>query len=265
MMVLGKEEISVMKKKFSFLSIFILLMALVFIKNVDALATREEMLTVFPESVLDSLTEEQYNKFATLDFSKAKTKTAIYEDTSYPDGLVQPNGTSWDTNYKKISISVVPYSTGSIQYAISLDLQWKYIPAVKSYDVMAMRFYNMAINGPSIIGKQSYVTSSGTAGAVGYGYLGRNMNYEDDGFGISMNIVNEQMKDLHCFIEVDGVIVSDKATVYGAYEHAVDDVSLATSKNYSISAAGMGKVINFDPTVWDHYDDMQGVSMSASK
>ena len=32
--------------------------------------------------------KEQYNKFATLDFSKAKTKTAIYEDTSYFLGIV---------------------------------------------------------------------------------------------------------------------------------------------------------------------------------
>ena len=128
-----------------------------------------------------------------------------------------------------------------------------------------MRLDGMVINANTIVGTQSYVRSNGTSGVVNYGYQGTNMVFkgESTGFGISMNIVNDSLNSLHCFIEADGVLASSSGTVYGAYEHAVDEVTLAQSKSYGISSVGQGKVINFIDSVWNHYDDMQGVDMTA--
>ncbi len=242
-----------------------LCMALVFINNTKA-ATKEEMVKYFSEDFVNSLTEEQYQKFSTLDFSRAKREEKTYQDNYLPE-TAAPQGSSWNTNYKTLAVSVIPYSGSTKDYAIYLDLTWKYIPAVRSYDVMAMRLSGMVINGKSIVGRQSYVKSNGSSDAVNYSYLGTNMVFkgEDEGFGISMNIVNDSLNSLHCYIEVDGILASSSGTVYGAYEHAVDEVTLAQSKSYGISSVGQGKVINFIDSVWNHYDDMQGVSMTATK
>lgn len=249
------------RSKFLLVISLFMMMAFALAKNVNALATREEMLKYIPEDILDSLTKEQYAKYQTLDFSRAQVVTKTFTDHHFPEEIAPQSGTV-NTNYKTLSLMVVPFGSKNIDYYVSLDLQWKYIPAVRSYDVIALRFDNMVMNGPSIIGVQSYALSNGDKDAVNYSYLGKNMNYENDGFGISMNVVNDKLNDLHMYISLDTAIASSTATVYGAYEHAVDNVSLAQSKNYTISAVGMGRVINFVDSVWQHYDDMDGVKVT---
>lgn len=237
-----------------------------FIGNVAA-ATREEMLKFIPEKVLDSFTEEQYEKYSKMDFSHAvKQEEKLYEKSKYPDEISPYADNTWTTNYKTLTITAIPWSQGSINYSIMLFLQWNYIPTVRSYDVMAVRMDNFAMNGATTSGTQAYVLSNGSMGSVQYKYLGTNMNYDEfKGFGISMNIVNDKLKDLYCYIELDAAMKQNTATVYGSYQHAVDNVSLAQSKNYTINVVGMGKVINFADSVWGHYDDMNGVKMTVSK
>ncbi|MEG0977092.1 MAG: hypothetical protein RSF02_00895, partial [Bacilli bacterium] len=50
--------------------------------------------------------------------------------------------------------------------------------------------------------------------------------------------------------------------IYGAYEHAVDNMTLAQSQNYEISSVGMGNVINFYSSSYDHYDNTPGLDIN---
>lgn len=237
-----------------------------FIGNVTA-ATREEMLKFIPEKVLDSFTEEQYEKYSKMDFDHAiKTEEKIYEKTGFPEEISPYADSTWETRYKTLTITAIPWSAGSINYSIMLMVQWNYLPSVRSYDVMAVRMDNFAMQSGSAGGVQAYTKSDGTFDAVNYSFKGTNMNYDAlNGFGISMNIVNDSLKDLYCYIQLDAAMKQNTATVYGSYQHAVDNVTLAQSKNYTINVAGMGKVINFASSVWNHYDDMNGVKITASK
>lgn len=239
-------------------SIFFILLIVCFVTiNGVKAATREELLNYFPEEFLDAIPEERYQKLLTLDVSRAKKQEIEHKDTRYPEEI-SPLDQTHETSAKNLSIVVIPYSGSNTDYSITLTAKWKKMPTTKSYDVIAMRLDKFALAPGTALG---YQISDG--GDVSYGYLGTNMVYKSNGFGISMNIVDSTKSVLQCVIDADAAIDGSKhGTVYGAYEHALVNVSLAQSKNYNISAAGMGKVINFVDSVWQKYDDMDGVSMS---
>ncbi len=239
---------------------FILLLVVCFASvNVQA-ATREELLQYFPEKYLDSIPEERYQKLLTLDVSKAQTKTIEHHDTRYPEEIA-PMGSALVTTAKNLSLNVIPYTGNNTDYSISLTAKWKKLPTTKSYDVIAIRLDRFALEPGIAFGAQ---LSDG--GDVSYGYKGTNMVYKDNGFGISMNIVDATKNELVMILESDAAIDGGGVgTVYGAYEHALVNVSLAQSQSYNISSVGMGKVINFVDSVWAKYDDMDGVSVTIKK
>ncbi len=222
-------------------------------------ATREELLKYIPEPVLDSLPEATLKDYERLDMSKAKSDEITINDSKYPTELSPLSDDLWTTTYKKLKITMAPYD--STTYAVMLDLTWLYIPAVRSYDVIALRFESAAMAKSSATGVQSYVLSNGDEDAVGYSSGGTNMVMKDNGYGISMNLVDNKLNNLFNHLSVNVAASGSSGMAYGSYQHAVDNVSLTQSKNYNISAAGMGRVINFAQSVWDHYDNMQGVKV----
>lgn len=228
-------------------------LTILFMQHPQALATREKMLEFFPEEFLNSLTEEEYNHYATLDFDSATTQEIAvpFDESDNPT-----RSTPYSTNYKTLNVTAIPYD--SVNYAITLTLNWKKMPATRSYDVIALRFSNMAMSNGTQSGHQIY-----TGGSVYYSYGGTNMKLASNGFGISMNLVNStSINSLQCFISVNAAKTNSTSTIYGAYEHAKSNVTLAQSKDYTISSGGMGHVINFSSSVWNYYDNMNGVSIS---
>ena len=79
-----------------------------------------------------------------------------------------------------------------------------------------------------------------------------------------MNIVDSVSKSLSMKFSVTFGSNVDPYTVYGSYQHSVDDISLAKSKKYTISASGMGKVIKFNSSVASSYDDTPGLVVTGS-
>lgn len=237
------------------------LCAFLLVCNVRAEATYEELLEIFPQHVLDSLPEETYNKYTTLDMDSVQK----YEYTeSFGDNFVDisPFASTVTTNYKRVTITVASYGDG-LNYLVSLDNLWSLIPSVHSYDVIALRFTNFEMDYGSQYGFQYYKTSSGGATqSVYYSYGGTNMVLEDDGFGISMNIVNGDLYYLENFIAVDVAKSSTTGTAYGSYQHAIEEVTLAESQSYTLSGYGLGDVINFSTDVRGCYDGMPGVSLT---
>ena len=54
---------------------------------------------------------------------------------------------------------------------------------------------------------------------------------------------------------------SGSGTIYASYQHAKTNVTLATSKKYTIAQGGYGNVLLFDNNVQIKYDNMTGVSI----
>ena len=96
---------------------------------------------------------------------------------------------------------------------------------------------------------------------VDYSWNGTNIRKTDNGFGISMNLVNGASY-FETDISANVVTTSSDAVAYGTYQHAVTDVTLNQSQSYTISHNGLGGVLNFTNSVYNYYDRMAGVSIS---
>ena len=163
-----------------------------------------------------------------------------------------------ETNYKRLDIWV--WHSGNDIYAGELELVWKVIPATRSFDVIAFRGQGMKVIENSEMGAQTYYVND-VEHVISYAYNGTNIQKRDLGYGISMNLVNGS--DVNGFVLYTSAIfektVSGTAYVYGSYQHATENVTLAESQNYDIHAAGLGNTIYFYGNTVTKYDNMPGV------
>ena len=137
------------------------------------------------------------------------------------------------------------------------------MPAARSYDVLAFRFYNVALYTDSQTGTQLFRIEGDDINHlshVDYGPNGTNIKKYGQNFGISMNLVNNDINYLELSIDCLGKPSSSNPQVWASYQHAITDISLTQSQNYTISAAGMGKVINYDPSVVNYFNEMPGLT-----
>lgn len=172
--------------------------------------------------------------------------------TSYSTSI---GTTYYESNYKRIQI-IDDYVTNNL-HTVMVYTQWLVTPATKSFDVTAMRFEDATIVEGSQDGTQTY-WADGEYNYITYSPNGTNIRKQSNGFGISMNLVNDASyfeTDISAEIRATG----EDATVYGTYQHAVTNVTLEQSHSYNISHNGFGSVLNFATGVQNYYDGMQGV------
>ena len=232
--------------------------------------------TIFSDARISVMTDEEIEKYLSADLENAVTSSIYYKGVSrnndsytwtevnedeFNDGNeISPFSAIYQTNYKKVSLSAIPLSTG--QYYFSLTASWKVVPVVRSFDVIAMRFRNVALLSDSTSGMQVYKKTGNTNYSyVNYSPNGTNTLHQNNGFGTSMNIVDDNISYLECNINATGQISGSDPRVFGSYQHAVNNVTLAQSQQYTISSAGYGNVINFTEAVQNKYDAMNGVDI----
>lgn len=168
--------------------------------------------------------------------------------------------THYQTTYKKISL--IDSGLNNNAHFITIYTQWLIVPVTQSYDVTAMRVEDAYVVENSQDGTQIYI-KNGTTGYVNYSPNGTNIRKADNGFGISMNLVNNASyyeTDISAVVQA----TSQYAKVYGTYQHAVTDLSLDDSQSYFISHNGYGRVLNFATGVQHKYDGMNGVYKTLS-
>ena len=186
------------------------------------------------------------------------TEVTKEEATNAAKNNTPTRATYHQTTYKNIRITSM--NGGTNAYIIDLPPLWLVSPAIKSYDVIAMRTDDATIIEGTQEGTQAYIYRNDDVGYVNYSNNGTNMKKASNGFGISMNLV-DAAHTYECFITARVRATTEWAEVYGSYQHAATNVTLAQSQAYTISHNGYGKVINFATAVQNHYDGMQGVSI----
>ena len=139
---------------------------------------------------------------------------------------------------------------------MSYTALWKIMPAVRSFDVNGIRLSNMEVVNGTQQGKQVY-TLNGTTDFVQYNFNGTNIKNLSNGFGISMNLLNSNVTYLESTIDSSLGILAYPAGLFASYQHAIEDVSLATSQNYTIGV-GLGDVFVFNNGIGSKYDGMEG-------
>ena len=145
--------------------------------------------------------------------------------------------------YKEISI----VKNGSL---VTLTAYWDAIPAVNSYDVIAIR-RGSGVSTSNHNFKQIYKSG-------GNYYTIYNGNYQSftNGYGYSALLHSGTDQEYVMTFKVSG-----SGYVFGSYQHATSNVTLNQSKNYTLSSSGYGGVILFDSSVASYYDAMYGVDL----
>lgn len=234
---------------------------------------------MFSERRIAVMTEEEVEEYLKADLEHTTKVSKYFRVTETANGTtneliteeemneelnsgIQPYGASVTTTYKVLTIGSA--SKGSNQYLIDLYLVWKINPTIRSFDVIGIRTENASVVDGTQKGWQLYKRgSTGQDEYVNYSANGTNIKKASNGYGISMNLVDDGTRfenDTTATVKATG----KNAMVYGSYQHAGANVTLAQSHAYVISHNGLGSVFNFSTSVDLVYDGMNGVNIPLS-
>ena len=162
-----------------------------------------------------------------------------------------------ETQYKKLSLTLSDNHDGYGD--IFVGLLWKMIPSTRSFDVIAVRYVGMTDVDGTQWGRQIWGTN-GNYTYVNYGWNGTNINRQDNGFGISMNITNDStINYLENYIGSAVQFTGNFQWAGASYQHATSNTTLAQSKSYTLAENGKNGVILFTGNIGEKYDNMPGV------
>lgn len=199
------------------------------------LSTYNEKLRLTTE---EEITEEEYENFDNEAVPYMEDGTAGYETTAKKLSMALVGGTTW--NYVMFSAT------------------WKGIPKTRSFDVIGLRGVGLEFREGSQTGKQIYV-SNGKYNMINYSWNGTNIKRLNNGFGISMNIVNDDIDALQLEVDCDVKQTETYPAIFASYQHAVANLSLANSQNYVLSNVGLGNVFEYPYSIVEKYDGMSGI------
>jgi hypothetical protein len=191
----------------------------------------------------ECISEKEYNDKVNL------RSASVYSMSDWKDQVITP--------MKKITLEYVNVEASKKKAVLTCE--WLSIPQCKSFDVLAMRVNQASLTANikgtnNVEGKQYY-----DGNVITYSYKNGNIKYLSNGLGLSTNIVDTTSRSLKCSLSVIFATGADPFTVYGSYQHAVNNISLSQSQSYTISSSGMGGVINFSSSVWNKYDKTPGL------
>ena len=162
-----------------------------------------------------------------------------------------------ETQYKKLSLTLSDNHNGYGD--IFVGLLWRMIPSTRSFDVIAVRYVGMTDVDGTQYGRQIWGTN-GNYTYVNYGWNGTNINRQDNGFGISMNITNDStINYLENYIGSAVQFTGNFQWAGASYQHATSNTTLAQSKSYTLAENGKNGVILFTGNIGEKYDNMPGV------
>jgi len=261
------------------------------ITNINGIEITDEeyanFIKVHTHEYIMTMTEEEYAKLSSLDYSNVYKETKYYIESYNPslrltaerevtkeeydnfhlnasqnDGnggdRLSSGSDSTETNAKILTMSVTGGTT--YNYA-SLSASWKYIPNTRSYDVIGYYGAGIAVREGSQTGKQIY-TLNGNYTYISYSWNGTNIHKDGNWYGISMNIVDSNISTLQLETDCDFTASVSYPTLYGSYQHATSTVTLSQSHNYTLGTGGLGNVFVFPSNISQKYDGMSGVHVS---
>ena len=162
-----------------------------------------------------------------------------------------------ETQYKKLSLTLSDNHNGYGE--IFVGLLWRMIPSTRAFDVIAVRYVGMTDVDGTQWGRQIWGTN-GNYSYVEYGWNGTNINRQDNGFGISMNITNDStINYLENYIGSAVQFTGNFQWAGASYQHATSNTTLAQSKSYTLAEDGKNGVILFTGNIGSKYDNMPGV------
>jgi hypothetical protein len=202
----------------------------------------------------------------------------------------------YETAYKKLSISV-GNAIGGGETLITAYLEWKIPPAVRNYDIFAIRTSNKIIveNTKFASASARYKTTDPMCDrhvdytlSVKYGSTDLNWNKDKkdlltgrySGVGITFNPLHSNI--IGCFhselatpiwlkpilssrigITTKSLFSGSSETAYITYQHSISQLNLNNIRyTYSFFPGGLGNVISFNNGYNQYYDGMSGIGIN---
>ncbi len=203
--------------------------------------TKEEyqfLTKLYWEGCQELFDEKSYQKFVDSNIINAKVETKIVDD------LYRPYGTSFSSSSKSLKIA----KACSNNCLISVTATWAAEPTIKSYDVIG-----------TYLDKTSLVNTPVTTATTGDDKISsKEIQKFSNGFGVSIKLPSKITEYL---IINQTFRVNLGGHVYASYQHAMQNISLANSKKYTIARGGYGGVFKFSGVAAETYDKFTGVDI----
>ncbi len=198
------------------------------------------ILDFYGENYFENMVTSDYEWIQDLNLNNSEVEVVTIYDTN---SLLR--GVSHTTASKKLTIA----KSCSTNCSIIVRCQWLTNPVIRSYDVIGARLVNTELVTNTIITKLS--SSSGTE------YFS-DLKLLSDGFGVSVKLPSNST---NISVEQKFTVYSG-GSVFASYQHAKSNISLSTSKLYTISSNGYGRVFDFYGSATNVFDQMGGVDIS---
>lgn len=200
--------------------------------------------TMFDEHFIEVMNQEDYEFINRADVNNKDVEIIIQE----PDYIQSRTSSYVETQAKKL---VIAKSCSGSTCNVTMANTWKYVPRVKSYDVIGAMFSNTSRSSNSQV---TLFKMDGT------NYKCTEYVLKSDGIGCSYKLRSDASEEFYIYMNFD--VYDTGGLVYGSYQHATSSVTLSQSKNYSFHINGYGNVFLFNTAkAKDAYDGMGGVSM----
>lgn len=205
--------------------------------NVKYYKTVYDSQEMFPFS-----TRNNNSSHHTVEISKKEYDLASTNSTTYGAGAT-------NTEYKRLTTNI--YNNGN-NYRYTATLDWKTMPATRSYDVIAIGHLSNVKYNSNLNFSQYYCTTDGNCRTLTTHYP----KISSTGCGAAFKVPTGSLSVLSQTISFNvtkntsGVISSQSS--YGDYSHATSNVSSSQAQNYNIGTSG----ISFYNGVGGYYDNI---------
>lgn len=176
------------------------------------------------------------------------------EYDNYNENTLMPKGNIVQTEYKKMTVQILENGT---KYKYIAILEWKNMPKVRSFDTLAIGFYQ-SVKATQLTFNTYYCINNSTC-YTQYNYYSKNSS---TGVGATFELpTSTSVKTLKHTLTVtvdknvtDATIIEQKATA--DYSHATKVVTLSQAQDYNINTTG----IHFQNNISSYYDDISFAS-----
>jgi len=232
------------------------------ITNINGIEITDEeyanFIKVHTHEYIMTMTEEEYAKLSSLDYSNVYKETKYYIESYNPSLRLTAEREVTKEEYDNFHLNASQNDgNGGDRLSSGSDST----ETNGSYDVIGYYGAGIAVREGSQTGKQIY-TLNGNYTYISYSWNGTNIHKDGNWYGISMNIVDSNISTLQLETDCDFTASVSYPTLYGSYQHATSTVTLSQSHNYTLGTGGLGNVFVFPSNISQKYDGMSGVHVS---
>lgn len=200
----------------------------------------------FGKGYVDIMTQDQYNEYLEDDIFNKEVTTVSYTEPGL--ALLNPNGTRSDTHTTQAKTVQIGKVCPPNYCIMTLRNTWHGDPATRSWDNIGAY-----LSGVTYLSHIATIVSTDN-----YSYSFSNLKTASNGVGNSVDLPDTGSN----LIITMTFKVSKGGTVFGSYQHAMNDTTLAVSQNYNFDIGGYGGVFDYYGTAIGVYDGMNGVDIT---